>query len=158
MQRSVWMRPALQKSEAVLLPALQRRMIGEPQFSDPYSYTYLASGEDPFLPLDGTEMTATASQAPEPTGAMTTALSTYVRPRGSMAGRSVLRAAGVPENRWSWQNNRTGAQQRNRASGGQNRNQAGNAAQARSKMPGSRVASNPVQSAGLLWQPIHAYQ
>lgn len=88
MQRSLWMRPALQKSEAVFLPALQR-MVGEPQFSDPYFYIN-SSGEDPFVPIQGDEM------APAPS--TTTALSTYVRPRGSMAGRSVLRAAGVAEN------------------------------------------------------------
>ena len=97
MQRSLWMRPALQKSEAVLLPALQRR-IAEPQFSDPYYY--ISSSENPFVPIQGDEMTATA---PEVT---TTALSTYVRPRGSMAGRSVLRAAGVSENPYLWRNAR----------------------------------------------------
>lgn len=90
MQRSLWMRPALQKSEAVLLPALQRA-VGELLFSDPYFYN--TSGVDPFVPIQGDEMAPMVSP-----DTMTTALSTYVRPRGSMAGRSVLRAVGVAEN------------------------------------------------------------
>ncbi len=96
MQRSVWMRPALQKSEAVLLPALQRYRIGEPQFSDPYYY--ISSVDNPFLPIEGNDF-AVAVNTP---AQEVTALSTYVRPRGSMAGRSVLRAAGISENRWLW--------------------------------------------------------
>lgn len=83
MQRNLWMRPALQKSEAVLLPALPRRQQAEPRFSD--RYTRPAPAEDPFRPFPD------IAAAP----ASTLALSTYVRPRGSMAGRSVLRAAGV---------------------------------------------------------------
>ncbi len=83
MQRSLWMRPALQKSEAVLLPALPRRQQAEPRFSDIYTRTKAA--EDPFRPLPNT--------AAVPENSM--ALSTFVRSRGSMAGRSVLRAAGV---------------------------------------------------------------
>lgn len=79
MQRSLWMRPALQTSEAVLMPALQRRRVGEAKFSD--LYYHLPATENPFRPVVNEEMT--------------TALSTYVRPRGSMGGRSVLRAAGV---------------------------------------------------------------
>ena len=77
MQNEWWMRPALQKSEAVLLPALPRTQ-GR-CFSDQFLHYKQAS--DTFRPVSD------ASQ--------TTALSTYVRPRGSMAGRSVLRAAGV---------------------------------------------------------------
>ncbi|MEG2603945.1 MAG: hypothetical protein RSB91_03360, partial [Clostridia bacterium] len=72
---------ALQKSEAVLLPALQRRIMPESDFSIPF--TQEKTEESPFrpMPMDG---------VPAPL-----ALSTYVRPRGSMAGRSVLRAVGV---------------------------------------------------------------
>ncbi len=84
MQRNLWMRPALQKSEAVFLPALHRRAVAEPVFSDLYAHTPVL--ENPFRPVDMFE--------PKPT----TALSTYVRPRGSFGGRSVLRAAGVAEN------------------------------------------------------------
>lgn len=82
MQRNPWMRPALQTSEAVLLPALPKRKRVEPRFSD--RYTLKKAEEDPFRPFP-TEMDAH----------LTTALSTYVRSRGSMAGKSVLRAAGV---------------------------------------------------------------
>lgn len=84
MQRSLWMRPALQKSEAVLMPALHRRLVGEPQFSD--LYYHMPAMENPFRPVD--------MDIDTPVG--TTALSTYVRPRGSFGGRSVLRAVGVP--------------------------------------------------------------
>jgi len=77
MQNEWWMRPALQKSEAVLLPALPRSQ-GR-RFSDYFLHSRQET--DAFRPV------ADAGQA--------TALSTYVRPRGSMAGRSVLRAAGV---------------------------------------------------------------
>ncbi len=80
MGRSLWMRPALQQSEAVLMPALQRARVWEPQFSD--SYYHRPAQENPFRPIEGE---------------MTTALSTYVRPRGSLAGRSVLRAVGMAE-------------------------------------------------------------
>lgn len=81
MPRNLWMRPALQKSEAVLMPALQRRPIAEPTFSDRYARTI--AKESSFLP------------AVVPSAVTTTALSTYVRPRGSVAGRSFLRAVGV---------------------------------------------------------------
>ena len=67
-QRSLWKRPALQTSEAVLLPV----------YSD--GYLHVRPTEDPFRPVEETPRTA---------------LSTYVRPRGSMAGRSVLRAVGI---------------------------------------------------------------
>ena len=81
-QRSIWMRPALQTSEAVLLPALPQHQPAQPGFSD--LYTYRKAAEDPFRPLPLED---------QPVQSL--ALSTYVRPRGSMAGRSVLRAAGV---------------------------------------------------------------
>ena len=70
-QRSLWKRPALQTSEAVLLPALPRMKAAEPVYSDGYLHV---------RPVEETPRTA---------------LSTYVRPRGSMAGRSVLRAVGI---------------------------------------------------------------
>lgn len=79
MLRNVWMRPALQTSEAVMMPALQRPRIGEPVYSD--RYYRKPTPESAFVPV--------------PSGEMTTALSTYVRPRGSLAGRSVLRAVGM---------------------------------------------------------------
>ena len=81
MQSNLWMRPALQISEAVLLPALPRR-----SFLNGIRF------------LDQTAETTVESFQPVPAGGMdcaTLALSTYVRPRGSMAGRGVLRAAGV---------------------------------------------------------------
>ena len=81
MQRYSWMRPALQTSEAVLLPALLKRQPPEPLFSDRYSRSKPL--EDPFRPI------------PPEGAAQPLALSTYVRPRGSMAGRGVLRAAGM---------------------------------------------------------------
>lgn len=81
MQSYLWMRPALQTSEAVLLPALPRRLVAEPRFSD--LYTHVRTSENPFRPV------------PEEGVQQPVALSTYVRPRGSMAGRGVLRAAGV---------------------------------------------------------------
>jgi len=82
MQNEWWMRPALQKSEAVLLPALERSSITQPRFSR--HFTHVKSTSDPFVPVADTWQTA-----------QTQTLSTYVRPRGSMAGRGVLRAAGV---------------------------------------------------------------
>lgn len=78
-----WMRPALQQSEAVLLPALERRTYAPPRFSD--RYTHAKAESDPFRPVTA-DWAAPAQEL---------ALSTYVRPRGSMAGRGVLRAAGV---------------------------------------------------------------
>ena len=77
-QRSLWKRPALQTSEAVLLPALPRMEAAEPVYSD--GHLHVRPTEDPFRPVEETPRTA---------------LSTYVRPRGSMAGRSVLRAVGI---------------------------------------------------------------
>ena len=89
MQSYLWMRPALQVSEAVLLPALSRHsMIVEPRFSD--RFTHVRASENPFRPI------------PEEGAAQTAmALSTYVRPRGSMVGRGILRAVGVRENPYS---------------------------------------------------------
>lgn len=78
MQNEWWMRPALQKSEAVLLPALPRPTAAGARFS--HCFSHIKMSDEPFRPWAGEE---------------TTALSTYVRPRGSMAGRSVLRAAGI---------------------------------------------------------------
>ena len=87
MQNEWWMRPALQKSEAVLLPALPRRL-GTTRLLNRCSGVPAVSG--PFLPV--TEDWQNPRQ--------TLALSTYVRPRGSMAGRSVLRAAGIRADRF----------------------------------------------------------
>ena len=86
MQNEWWKRPALQKSEAVLLPALERRTYSEYRFSDQFVHAKLP--DDMFRPVD--------EAWPE-----TTALSTYVRPRGSMAGRGVLRAAGISADSFS---------------------------------------------------------
>ena len=83
MENEWWMRPALQKSEAVLLPALPRRM-GTTRLLTRFS----SGSPSHFLPVEETW----------PTSSME--LSTYVRPRGSMAGRSVLRAAGIRANRY----------------------------------------------------------
>ncbi len=88
MQSYLWMRPALQVSEAVLLPALPRHMVAEPRFSD--RFTHVKASENPFRPVPEEGETRT-----------TMALSTYVRPRGSMAGRGILRAVGVRENPYS---------------------------------------------------------
>lgn len=82
MQNELWMQPALQVSEAVLLPALEKRNINFPRFGNRF-LSPTVSAEN-FRPADSTW------DKSEPL-----ALSTYVRPRGSMAGRSVLRAAGV---------------------------------------------------------------
>ena len=87
MQNEWWMRPALQKSEAVLLPALPRRM-GTTRLLNRYTSAPAVSG--PFLPVTDDW------QSPKPA----LELSTYVRPRGSMAGRSVLRAAGIRADRF----------------------------------------------------------
>ncbi len=77
-QRYLYTKPALQPSEAVLLPALSRRMRMEPLVVEPVS-----SRADSFIPVTGDW------------NGQTTALSTQVRSAGSMAGRSVLRAVGV---------------------------------------------------------------
>ena len=80
MQKESWMQPALQTSEAVLLPALERQSM--PRFGNRYLPS--AHSADTFLPVSDNWETS-----------QDLALSTYVRPRGSMAGRSVLRAAGI---------------------------------------------------------------
>ena len=82
MQHESWMQPALQTSEAVLLPALERRSMALPRFGN----RYLISS----VPDDAFRPAGEAWEQEQPL-----ALSTYVRPRGSMAGRSVLRAAGI---------------------------------------------------------------
>lgn len=81
MQQEWWMQPALQKNEAVLLPALERSTRSTLHLLN--RMTHIQPATESFLPV-GSEWPL-----------QTTALSTYVRPRGSMAGRSVLRAAGV---------------------------------------------------------------
>lgn len=85
MQNEWWIRPALQKSEAVLLPALERRTFSDYRFSD--RFAHVKPSDDMFRPVTGTWGSDESK-----------ALSTYVRPRGSMAGRGVLRAAGVSAN------------------------------------------------------------
>jgi hypothetical protein len=78
MQRYLYMKPALQPSEAVLLPALSRS-----KWQDTVAVEWNAPlKNETFIP------------ATEEWKGQTTALSTQVRPSGSMAGRSVLRAAG----------------------------------------------------------------
>ncbi len=78
-QRYLYMKPALQPSEAVLLPALPRRRWSEPLVMEPAK----PPQDDSFVPVTGDW------------NGQTTALSTQVRSGGSMAGRGVLRAAGV---------------------------------------------------------------
>lgn len=88
MQSYLWMRPALQISEAVLLSALPRRsVLTEARISDRFT----SPSTEPFRPVPEEGI---AAEQP-------VALSTYVRPRGSMAGRGVLRAAGVSMNPYS---------------------------------------------------------
>ena len=82
MQNESWMQPALQASEAVLLPALERRSLALPRFGNRFLPS--PAPDDAFRPAS--EVWDAEPQL---------ALSTYVRPRGSMAGRSVLRAAGL---------------------------------------------------------------
>ncbi len=48
-QRSLWKRPALQTSEAVLLPALPRMKAAEPVYFD--GYLHVRPTEDPFRPF-----------------------------------------------------------------------------------------------------------
>jgi len=82
MQNESWMQPALQTSEAVLLPALERQSMVFPRFGNRF--------------LSTPAPTSVFQPANEPwEERQPLALSTYVRPRGSMAGRSVLRAAGI---------------------------------------------------------------
>ena len=77
-QRYLYMKPALQPSEAVLLPALSGRRRFEPLTVEP-----ARPERDPFIPVSGDW------------NGQTTALSTQVRSVGSMAGRSVLRQVGI---------------------------------------------------------------
>ena len=82
MQNESWMQPALQSSEAVLLPALERQPTPQPRFGN--RYLPPAAQQDSFRPAD------LPWEEPKPA----------VQPvssqrQGSMAGRSVLRAAGV---------------------------------------------------------------
>ena len=49
MQNEWWMRPALHKSEAVLLPALERRSFSMPRFSNRFAHTTPAA--DSFRPV-----------------------------------------------------------------------------------------------------------
>ena len=79
MQNQPWMRPALQRSEAVLMPALPRRNAPGVRLRFPQ----VNVTEDTFRPVPAQD-----EQRPME-------LSTYVRARGSMAGRGVLRAVGV---------------------------------------------------------------
>ncbi len=81
-QRYLYMKPALQPSEAVLLPALTRRKWPELPAMEPLR-TPMSNG---FVPVSGDW------------NGQTTALSTRVRSVGSMAGRGVLRAVGAMEN------------------------------------------------------------
>ena len=78
-QRYLYMKPALQPSEAVLLPALPRRRWLEPLVMEP-SQTITDSS---FVPVTGDW------------NGQSTALSTHVRSCGSMAGRGILRSVGV---------------------------------------------------------------
>lgn len=78
-QRYLYMKPALQPGEAVLLPALSGRFWTEPLVAEPAQ----PARNESFVPVT------------EEWNGQTTALSTQVRSVGSMAGRSVLRAAGV---------------------------------------------------------------
>ncbi len=83
MQSYLWMRPALQISEAVLLPALPRRSIlSDPRFWD--RFPNITTSGNPFRPVPEDDVTNDNM-----------ALSTFVRERGSMAGRGVLRAVGI---------------------------------------------------------------
>lgn len=81
MQNESWMQPALQAGEAVLLPALER------QSNERFRYNNLQ------LPSSRTEAAFQPASTlwEEQLSAQTHAISR----QGSMAGRSVLRAAGV---------------------------------------------------------------
>ena len=82
MRQEPWLQPALQTDEAVLLPALEQRSTSYSRFGN--RYLQPVPSENVFRP-------AAENWGVPPS----LALSTYVRPRGSMAGRSVLRAAGI---------------------------------------------------------------
>ena len=91
-QRYLYMKPALQPSEAVLLPALPRRRWHEPLVMEPAHIVPDSS----FVPVTGDW------------NGRTTALSTHVRPCGSMAGRSILRAVGATGNPYARRNGSAG--------------------------------------------------
>ena len=91
-QRYLYMKPALQPSEAVLLPALPRRRWLEPLVVEP-AHSVPDSG---FVSVTG-----------EWNG-QTTALSTHVRSGGSMAGRGILRAVGAMGNPYPGRNTSVG--------------------------------------------------
>lgn len=82
MQKDLWMQPALQAGEAVLLPALERRSTPVSRFGSRYLAPPLP--DSAFRP---------ASEPWE--DARLPAPHSCAQSRGSMAGRSVLRAAGV---------------------------------------------------------------
>lgn len=87
-QRYLYMKPALQPSEAVLLPALPRRRWPEPLVVEPVH----SAPDGGFVPVTGDW------------NGQTTALSTHVRSCGSMAGRGILRAVGAMGNRYASRN------------------------------------------------------
>ena len=82
MQNESWLHPALQENEAVLLPALERRSRNFPRFGTRYLPPSSAAASFRPVPQDWSSEHPSVSN-----GSM--------RPRGSMAGRGVLRAAGV---------------------------------------------------------------
>ncbi len=95
-QRYLYTKPALQPGEAVLLPALPRRRWQEPLVMEPA----VSQRNQNFVPVSGDW------------SGQNTALSTCVRQPGSMAGRGILRAAGVRISPYSgytgWRNRRFG--------------------------------------------------
>ena len=92
MQNALWMRPALQQSEAVLMTAMPRRQPREQRFRS----VHITNDEQlsPFRPVPAAQPAAQPAASPFVTASPSLDLSTFVRPRGSMAGRGVLRAAG----------------------------------------------------------------
>lgn len=82
MQNESWMQPARQFSEAVLLPALERPNPRTSRFAN--RYLPPTASQDAFLPADKS-WGAPSVHTP----------SCPARFTGSMAGRSVLRAAGI---------------------------------------------------------------
>lgn len=82
MQNQSWMQPAVQAGEAVLLPALERKSNARPRMAN--RRLPLSQAEDTFMPADTTWEDTQPAHAHHPASL-----------HGSMAGRSVLRAAGV---------------------------------------------------------------
>ena len=76
MSNTSWMQPALQPNEAVLLPALERSIPSPVRRT--HSRRLSAPPADVFVPV-----AEPVSAAP------------FTRPAGSIAGRSILRAAGI---------------------------------------------------------------